>query len=91
MVFQQYQYHKGLLTNIDRNGHITITFRTNLSWVNTLESASAHARPSAQAPIDTSGNFSAHVSGRGGQQKIPIHFLAISGVLSTFRFFTKKT
>ena len=29
-----------------------------------LAPGSAHARPSAQPPIDTSGNFSAQVSGR---------------------------
>ena len=33
-------------------------------WV--LAPGSAHARTSAQPPIETSGNFSAHVSGRGG-------------------------
>ena len=30
-----------------------------------LASGSVHARPSAHPPIDTSGNISAHVSGRG--------------------------
>ena len=42
---------------------------------------SAHARPSAQPPIDTSGNF-ARICLGGGQktrEKIPIDFLAISG------------
>ena len=30
-----------------------------------LAPGSAHARPSARPPIDTSGNFSAHMSGGG--------------------------
>ena len=55
-----------------------------------LAPRSAHARPSAQAPIDTSRNFSAHVS--GGQKKMktcPINFLAISGDSKHFSFFHK--
>ena len=58
-----------------------------------LAPGSAHARPSAQAPINTSGNFSPHMSGRGGQtnlKKIPIKFLAISGDSKHFSFFSKK-
>ena len=31
-----------------------------------LAPGSAHARPSARPPIDTSGNFSAHMSGGRG-------------------------
>ena len=40
-----------------------------LRWSHALRSdqapGSAHARPSARPPIDTSGNFSAHMSGGG--------------------------
>ena len=34
-----------------------------LAPMGVLAPGSAHARPSAQPPIDTSGNFSAHMSG----------------------------
>ena len=36
-----------------------------LAPMGVLAPGSAHARPSAQPPIDTSGKFSAHMSGRG--------------------------
>ena len=36
-----------------------------LAPMGVLTPGSAHARPSAQPPIDTSGNFSAHMSGGG--------------------------
>ena len=39
-----------------------------LAPMGALAPGSAHARPSAQAPIDTSGNFSAQVSEGGGQK-----------------------
>ena len=59
-----------------------------------LTPVSAHARPSAQAPIDTSGIFLAQVSGRGGGSKnvkdFPINFLAISGDSKHFSFFPEK-
>ena len=50
------------------------------------------ARPSTQAPIDTSGIFLAHMSGRESKiwkffQSI---FFPIQGILSTFRFFLKN-
>ena len=53
-----------------------------------LAIGSAHARPSAQAPIDTSGKFSAQVSVRGGGNltKLSINFLAISGNSKHFSF-----
>ena len=35
-----------------------------------LAPGSAHARPSAQPPIDTNGNFSAHMSWRGANFKL---------------------
>ena len=53
-----------------------------------LAPVSAHARPSAETPIDTSGNFSAQVSGRGVKS---IDFLAISGDSKHFSFFSEKT
>ena len=37
-----------------------------LAPMGVLAPGSAHARPSARPPIDTSGNFSAHMSGGGG-------------------------
>ena len=36
-----------------------------LAPMGVLAPGSAHARPSARLPIDTSGNFSAHMSGGG--------------------------
>ena len=36
-----------------------------LAPMGVLAPGSAHARPSARPPIDTSGNFSAHMSGGG--------------------------
>ena len=36
-----------------------------LAPMGVLAHGSAHARPSAEPPIDTSGNFSAHMSGGG--------------------------
>ena len=48
--------------------------------------ASAHPRPSAQAPINTSGNFSPHMFGRGGSNK----FENFQAILSTFLFFPRK-
>ena len=36
-----------------------------LAPMGVLAPGSAHARPSAQPPIDTSGHFSAHMSGGG--------------------------
>ena len=52
-----------------------------------LAPGSAHARPSAQAPIDTSGNFSEQVS--GGNHFL-INFLAISGDFKHFSFYLEK-
>ena len=57
-----------------------------------LAPGSAHARPSAQSPIDTS----AHVwEGGGDLNNFPINFLAISGDSKHFSFFSginpKKT
>ena len=37
-----------------------------LTTMGVLAPGSAHARPSAQPPIDVSGNFPPHVSGVGG-------------------------
>ena len=51
---------------------------------------SAHARPSAQPPIDTSGNFSPQVSGKGGRVHKLTNFLVISGDSKHFSFFPKK-
>jgi hypothetical protein len=53
---------------------------------------SANARPSAQAPINTRGNFSVHMSWRGLKifKTFPINFLAISGESKHF-FLIKKT
>ena len=40
-------------------------FKFPLAPMGVLAPGSAHARPSARPPIDTSGNFSAHMSGGG--------------------------
>ena len=58
-----------------------------------LAPGSAHARPSAQPPIDTSGNFSAHISGGGGgklSDSFLINFLAKLENSKHFSFFSKK-
>ena len=52
-----------------------------------LAPGSAQAPPCAQPPIDTSGNFSAHMSVEGEGQK---EFLAISGDSKHFSFFPKN-
>jgi hypothetical protein len=65
-----------------------------LAPMGALALGSAHARPSAQAPIDTSGNFSAHMSGRGVKnlKSVLINFFSpFQAILSTFRVFRKKT
>ena len=46
--------------------HVTLR-KFPLAPMGVLVSGSAHARPSAQPPIATSGNLSVHMSGRGGQ------------------------
>jgi hypothetical protein len=56
-------------------------------------SPSAHAWRSARPPIDTSGNFSAHMSGGGGencQRVFLINFLAKSENYKNFSFFSQK-
>ena len=63
----------------------------SLALMGALAPGSAHARPSAQAPIDTSENFRRKCLGVGaGANKIPIKFLAISGDSKHFSFFSKK-
>ena len=51
-----------------------------------LDPGSVHARPSAQAPIDTSRNF-LRMCLVGGVKSI---FLPFQAILSTFLFFRKK-
>ena len=64
------------LTHFDKN----LVLPTELTLININSTlikpvlTTIYARPSAQPPIDTSGNFSAHVSWRGGA----INVLAIS-------------
>ena len=59
-----------------------------LTPMGVLAPGSAHARPSAQPPIDVSGNFPAHVSGVGGCWNFEKFFLSTSSpnqaILSTF-------
>ena len=64
-----------------------------LSLMVVLTHGSVHARPSTQHPIDTSGNFSAHMSGRGVKkfETFSDQFSSFQAILSTFRFFGKKT
>ena len=45
--------------------HIKCVNKFPLAPMGALAPGSAHARPSAQAPIDTKGNFSAQVFGGG--------------------------
>ena len=59
-----------------------------LAPMGVLDPGSARAQPSAQSPIDTTGNFSAHVHGMVGKTSI---FSPFQVILSTFRFFQKKT
>jgi hypothetical protein len=47
-----------------------------------LAPGSAHARLSAQAPIDSSGNFSAQVSDQFSR-----HYRHFQAIIGTFRFF----
>ena len=42
--------------------YVNIMIKFTLAPMGVLAPGSAHARPSAQPPIDTSGNFPAHVS-----------------------------
>ena len=43
-------------------------YKFPLAPMGVLAPGSAHARPSARPPIDTNGNFSAHMSERGGKK-----------------------
>ena len=62
-----------------------------LAPMGVLAPGSAHAWRSTRPPIDTSGNFSAHVSGGGNFQNIfLINFLAKSGNSKHFSFFSKQ-
>ena len=56
-----------------------------------LAPGSAHAKPSAQLPIDTRRNFSAHVSGMGDKKNENLSDQFTQAILSTFHFFCKKT
>ena len=47
---------------------LLIRLKIPLAPMGALAPGSVHARPSAQAPIDASGHFLAHMSGTGGQQ-----------------------
>ena len=53
------------LNNGGKKEERLITKENPLVPMGVLAPGSAHARPSAQPPIDTSGNFSAHMSGGG--------------------------
>ena len=58
-----------------------------------LAPGSAHARASAQPPINVSGNFPVHMSGGGGlkfSKVFLINFLAKSENSKHFFFFFKK-
>ena len=47
-------------------GLVVWCWKFPLAPMGVLDPGSAHTRPSARPPIDTSGNYSAHMSGRGG-------------------------
>ena len=55
-----------------------------LAPMGVLAPGSAHTRPSAQPPFDTSGNLLAQV-----KQNFQSNFLPFQAILSTFRFFRK--
>ena len=62
-----------------------------LAPMGVLAPGSAHARPSARPPIDTSGNFSPHMSGGGNCLTVfLINFLAKSENSKHFSFFSNK-
>ena len=63
-----------------------------LAPMGVLAPGSAHARPSAQPPIDTSGNLSAHMSGGGVKlsESFLINLLAKSEISEHFSFFEEK-
>ena len=63
--------------------------RFPLAPMRALAPGSAHARPSAQAPSDTSGNFWAEVFGGQKNEKC-LNFLTISGDSKHFSFFLEK-
>ena len=62
-----------------------------LAPMGVLAPGSAHTRPSAQPPIDVSGNFPAHMSGGGWREIVVtvflINFLAKSENSKHFSFF----
>ena len=58
----------------DRCHNHCFDFKFPLAPIGAIATGSAHAIPSAQAPIDTKGNFSAQVFGGGwGGQKINLY------------------
>ena len=59
-----------------------------LAPMGVLAPGSAHARPSAQSPLDTSGKFSGQVSGRAESNLVVV---AISDNSKHFSFFSGKT
>ena len=68
-------------------------FSISLAPMGVLAPGSGHARPSLRPPIDTSGIFLAHMSG-GGEIVWKLFWSTFSPnqrILSTFRFFQKKT
>ena len=77
----------------DNFGLFCLLKKIPLALMGVLAPWSAHARPSARPPIDTSGNFSAHMSGGGGKclTVFLINFLAKSENSKHFSFFSKKT
>jgi hypothetical protein len=66
------------------------TWQFPLAPMGVLAPGSAHAKPSAQLPIDTSRNFSAHVSGMGDKKNENLSDQFTQAILSTFHFFCKK-
>ena len=83
-----------ILVNARRQLNLKQINKFPLAPMGALAPGSAHARPSAQAPINTSGNFSLHMSGREGGKtnlkKFPIKFLVISGDSKHFSFFSPQ-
>jgi hypothetical protein len=58
-------FHANKMKHVDKIYSIKVK-QIPLTPMGVLAPGSAHVRPSAQPPIDVSGNFPAHMSGVGG-------------------------
>jgi hypothetical protein len=79
------KYTKILFENM--NARYSNRNKFPLAPMGVLAPGSAHARPSARPPIDTSGNFSAHVSAESPSNISPIPSKVISDVSDPYNNF----